>query len=97
MNQFQSSAALPKQLVQNLRNEGLPILDPFLTASIKIRESHDAAKPMIHYAPKHALTQAFIQIYEAIQAQPQATLPLADKIWKRTAEDMTEDEALIHA
>ena len=38
VNHYQARANLPLRLVDELRGEGLPILDAFLSASIKIRE-----------------------------------------------------------
>lgn len=67
VNQFQPSASLPKKLVDELSNEGLPIISTFLTSSIKIRESHDATLPMIHFAPNHKVTTEFLRIFQALQ------------------------------
>jgi hypothetical protein len=59
VNQYQARANLPLRLVDELRAEGLPILDAFLSASIKIRESHHQALPMIHLDPTHKLSSEF--------------------------------------
>ena len=48
VNQFQPRANLPQRLVQELIDEGLPVLQPYLSASVKIKESHELARPMIH-------------------------------------------------
>jgi chromosome partitioning protein len=53
VNQFQPGAALPKRLVDELINEGLPMIAPYISSSIKIKESHDAALPMIHLDKQH--------------------------------------------
>jgi chromosome partitioning protein len=66
VNQFQPSAALPKRLVEELSNEGLPIISTFLTSSIKIKESHDATLPMIHFARNHIVTLEFLRIFQAL-------------------------------
>ncbi len=66
VNQFQPQANLPRQLIQELASENLPILDSYLSSSVKIRESHQAAKPMIHLAPKHKLTQELIALHEEL-------------------------------
>lgn len=66
VNQFQARAALPQRLVQALRDEGLPVLEPYLPASVKVRESHEAACPLIHLDPRHRLTQAFVALYERL-------------------------------
>ncbi|KAF7599820.1 MAG: cobyric acid synthase [Candidatus Dactylopiibacterium carminicum] len=64
VNQFQPRASLPQKLVQELRDEGLPILPAYLSASVKIRESHQSARPMIHLDARHKLTQEFIALHQ---------------------------------
>ena len=66
VNQFQPRARLPQQLVQALIDEGLPVLQPYLPASIKVRESHQLARPMIHLDPRHKLTQALVELHQAL-------------------------------
>ena len=66
VNQFQPRAKMPQQLVQALIDEGLPVLRPYLPASVKVRESHQLARPMIHLDPRHKLTQALVELYQAL-------------------------------
>lgn len=66
VNHYQARANLPLRLVDELRGEGLPILDAFLSASIKIRESHHQALPMIHLDPRHKLTDEFAALYDLL-------------------------------
>lgn len=66
VNQFQSRARLPNLLVKELINEGLPILETFISPSIRIRESHQYAKPMIHFDPHHKLTKEYHALYQLI-------------------------------
>lgn len=66
VNQFQPRANLPQRLVQELINEGLPVLQPYLPASIKVRESHQAAKPMIYLDPQYKLTQALVALHDGL-------------------------------
>lgn len=68
VNQFQPRANLPQRLVQELIDEGLPVLQPYLPSSIKVRESHQLAKPMIHLEPRHKLTLALVALHEALGA-----------------------------
>lgn len=68
VNQFQPRASLPTRLVQELREENLPVLNTCLSSSVKIRESHQAASPMIHFMPKHKLTEEFLALAEEIEA-----------------------------
>jgi len=52
-----------------LIDEGLPVLQPYLSASVKIKESHERAVPMIHLDPRHKLTQEFVALYENLEAK----------------------------
>ncbi len=75
VNQFQARANLPQRLVAELIGEGLPVLRPALSATVKVKESHERALPMIHLDPRHKLTQEFLALHRAISrpaAQPQA-------------------------
>lgn len=67
VNQFQARANLPQRMVQELIDEGLPVLQPYLPSSVKIRESHEQTLPMIYLEPTHKLTLAFIVLHEAIE------------------------------
>lgn len=68
VNQFQPRASLPNQLVDELIKEGLPILPVKLSSSIKMKESHQASKPLIYFAPKHPLTQQFEELHGHLMA-----------------------------
>ncbi len=67
VNQFQPRASLPQKLVQELINEGLPVFKTYLSSSIRIRESHEQAKPMIHLDPKHKLSQEFTALHAELR------------------------------
>ena len=81
VNQFQSRARLPAELVQALVDEGLPVLQPYLSASVKIRESHQLARPMIHMDPGHKVAQEYEALFLALPGE--APAPRAGK--RRTA------------
>ena len=59
VNQFQARARLPQRVVGELVEEGLPVLEPYITASVKVRESHEAARPLPYFAPSHKLSEQF--------------------------------------
>jgi chromosome partitioning protein len=59
VNQYQKQANLPRQLVDELIAEGLPVLETKISTSVKVRESHTEAKPLVHYAPTHKLTEEY--------------------------------------
>ena len=67
VNQFQPRASLPQKLVQELIAEGLPVFKTYLSSSIRIRESHEQAKPMIHLDPKHKLAQEFVALHDELR------------------------------
>jgi len=75
VNQFQSRATLPLQIVDELRAEKLPVLEPFLSASVKIKESHQQAKPMIHLDKGHKLTDEFTRLFDALEAVRKSAKP----------------------
>lgn len=66
VNQFQARASLPQRVVQELLDEGLPVLEPYLSSSVKVKESHELSRPMIHLDPRHKLTQELVALYESL-------------------------------
>ena len=66
VNQFQPRANLPQRIVNELIAEGLPVLSPYLPASVRIRESHQQSLPMIYLDPGHKLTQALVELHAAL-------------------------------
>ena len=66
VNQFQVNARLPQRVVDELIEEGLPILEPFISSSVKVRESHEAAKPLPYMARSHKLTKQFEALHTEI-------------------------------
>lgn len=66
VNQYQKQANLPKQLVDDLIAEGLPVLESKISTSVKVRESHSESKPLIHYAPTHKLTEEYRALHVEI-------------------------------
>jgi chromosome partitioning protein len=68
VNQFQSRAKLPNRLVEELQEAGHPVLNSRISPSVKVRESHSASKPLIHYAPDHKLTEEFKTLHDELGA-----------------------------
>ena len=66
VNQFQPRATLPQKLVQELIDEGLPVLQPYLSASVKIKESHQLSRPMIHLDARHKLSQELVALHQQL-------------------------------
>lgn len=53
-------------MVAELEAEGLPVLASRISSSVKMKESHSLATPLIHMAPSHKLTQEFVQLFEEL-------------------------------
>jgi len=66
VNQYQKQANLPRQLVEELIAEGLPVLAAMISPSVKVRESHTEAKPLVHYVPNHKLTDEYRALHAEI-------------------------------
>jgi len=66
VNQFQARASLPRRIVEELTAEGLPVLSPYLSASVKIRESHQHSRPVIHLDPRHKVTREYVALHDAL-------------------------------
>lgn len=67
VNQFQAQAKLPREVVQQLKDEGLPVLNSMLPPSILMKESHHKNLPLIHLAADHKLTQAYQSLFNEIE------------------------------
>jgi chromosome partitioning protein len=65
-NQFNPRSSLPVRIVESLVEEGVPVLNARLSSSVKVRESHEACLPLVHFAPGHKLTQEFIALYDEL-------------------------------
>ena len=66
INQFMDRAKLPRQLVEDLQGEGLPVLNTKLSASVKMKESHQQSKPLIYLDPNHKLTGEYQKLYREL-------------------------------
>ena len=63
VNQFQPRASLPRRMVEQLTEEGLPVFENKLSSSIRIRESHERNLPIIHLDRNHKLSQEYLALY----------------------------------
>lgn len=67
VNQFQAQAKLPREVVQQLKDEGMPVFASMLPPSILMKESHLKNLPLIHLATEHKLTQAYQSLFNEIE------------------------------
>ncbi len=66
VNQFNARSNLPTRVVEELIAEKLPVLPQYISTSIKIKESHEAAKPLIYLEPSHKVAQEYRALYELL-------------------------------
>jgi chromosome partitioning protein len=71
VNQFLPRARQPQRIVQQLIDEGLPVLEPYLSCSVKVRESHERAEPLIYMAPTHKLTLEYATLHAVLEERRQ--------------------------
>lgn len=68
VNQFQSRANYPRKIVDELVAEGLPVLTPYISSSVKVRESHQAALPLVAMDPSHKLSEEFQELFDGLMS-----------------------------
>lgn len=66
INHYQSQAKLPRTTIERLINKGLPVLEPYLTSSVIMRESHSEGTPLPFYKPSHKLTLEFMALAQKL-------------------------------
>ncbi len=66
VNQYQGRSRLPQRIVQELKDEGLPILEPLISSSVVVKESHEASRPLIHFRRSHKLTLEFEELHRTL-------------------------------
>lgn len=66
INHFQSQARLPLQTIEGLKAQGMRILEPYLSSSIVMKESHSEAIPLPHFRPGHKLTKDFMGLAQTL-------------------------------
>jgi chromosome partitioning protein len=68
-NQVPARAKLPKQLIEGLKVDSLPVTKTTLSSSVVMRESHEKAKPLVYLHAKHRLTQEFETLLQELESQ----------------------------
>ena len=66
VNQFQARAKLPQEAVNQLQKDKFKVLKPFISSSVKVKESHATNTPLIHLDHKHKVTQEFVDLYKTL-------------------------------
>jgi chromosome partitioning protein len=66
INQFQRSTRHSTRIVGELRRLGFPVLEPFIPASVKVRESHSEKKPLTLAHADHPVSVAVKGVWGAL-------------------------------
>jgi chromosome partitioning protein len=67
VNQFSARSNLPQRVVDELKAEKLPVLEPYLSGSIRIKESHELCRPLIYLEPSHKVTQEYLALWQSLK------------------------------
>lgn len=68
INHFQSQARLPQEIIEELVEEGLVVLKPYLSTSVIMRESHSAEVPLPFFRASHKLSKEFMSLAQSLGA-----------------------------
>lgn len=66
VNQFQARAKLPQLAVEELAKANFNLIQPFISSSVKVKESHAEHTPLVFLDPKHKITKELIELYKSI-------------------------------
>lgn len=73
INQFQERAKVAQAAVEEIRTSKLRVMEPFISTSVKVKESHHCKKPLVFLDPKHKLSQQFSELYKSMSKAPRKT------------------------
>jgi chromosome partitioning protein len=83
VNQFQKSTKHSAALVKELKSIGIPVFEPFLSSSVRVRESHSSCVPFVLQPGSFTnLFQELVQSVEKksnLEVNPEASLSAVDK------------------
>ena len=68
VNQYHGRANFHRDLIKKLKDDGMPVLEPFLSTSVKMKESRDLGRPLIYYAPRHKLTLQMTELFSNLES-----------------------------
>ncbi|WP_290652128.1 ParA family protein [Aquisalimonas sp.] len=66
VNQYNPRANVLRLSVEELENDALPVLKPYIGSSVKIKESHERSMPLIHLAPRHKITTQYAELFAGL-------------------------------
>lgn len=68
INQYDARAKLPQSAVEELKSANLPILEPYISYSVKMKESHHASKPLVFLDGSHKLSKQFVELATVLKS-----------------------------
>lgn len=66
INHFQAQTKVPKASIERLTDKGLPVLEPYLSSSVVMRESHGAGIPLPFFKPNHKLSLEYSSLAQGL-------------------------------
>ena len=87
-------------MVAELIEEKFPIIDSYISSSVKMKESHAKQVPLVYLYPKHKLSVEFERLYselagESLQEQAAADIVAEDVAKDALKEKKPDDNRLI--
>lgn len=67
VNQFQARSKLPGRMVEELKKEGLPVLEQHIGSSVFVKESHEKHRPLIDLDGSHRISKEYLALYDALE------------------------------
>ena len=68
VNQYQKGTKHSLEIIKELTNIGFHVLEPYVPASIKIRESHSEYSPVVIGHKNHAVSQALFSLFDGLES-----------------------------
>jgi chromosome partitioning protein len=63
VNQYQKNARHSAHILKDLKALKIPVLEPFVPSSVKVRESHSDATPVVMSQPNNPVSLALVELY----------------------------------
>lgn len=67
VNQYQKGTKHAQAIVQELLNMGFDVLEPYIPSSVKVRESHSEARPLVVDHGTHPVGAALLELFETCE------------------------------
>jgi chromosome partitioning protein len=72
VNQFNAQANLPTELIEELKADNQPVLNSYLSSSVKMKESQRAQLPLIAFSARHKLTLELMELFYELEGYVEA-------------------------